>query len=518
MSGVLRHEPGKDHMATQLGDRPPDSQNTQTSARGAALPAPDDILAAALRLRQNVKQITTEEFHWQDSHYDGNSRFGRELLFLIANNEWASATSETVNISRSDAVDTSIKLDIDLEQITHEAFRNGANQLWLPLLVLPAPKRGAQAERQHSGRGSRKAHGPAPRWIPGLFDRVFRLFTKPPRQTGEPDPFATLTVTGAAGELLSMLPNAEVRHRIAAAMAEIIVNMAAVRWPGPERERPAADRDQRLVLSAAIYRLLRSGPAESSASGHSSTARHGRPDPGTPADPATSAVLTDPPASGRIRDAKEALSTLLDCYIHQYELHPPAAHLDQSDPLGEFGPLAYDPPPQQGHEQARPADEPGRDPFSPVLTMRAVQVLEAFTEAVVVVVAVDRDRTPTVLTVRAPTRRLRPNTALTLGRPRARMLIDLLLPSADADRQVQVNLPDGVSLDVPGPPTPPARLTIEVRWPGPFHHLRALMTQLPGTDTDGRLVPLRQCLADLAAAKADAAREALRWPQPQHIT
>ena len=142
--------------------------------------------------------------------------------------------------------------------------------------------------------------------------------------------------------------------------------------------------------------------------------------------------------------------------------------------------------------------------------MRAVQVLEAFTEAVVVVVAVDRDRTPTVLTVRAPTRRLSRNRALTLGRPRARMLIDLLMPSADADRQVQINLPDGVSLDVPRHPTPPAHVTIEVRWPQPFHHLRALMTQLLGPEASHRPMSLQQCLADLAAVKAEAARDALR--------
>ncbi len=159
--------------------------------------------------------------------------------------------SETVNISRSDAVDTSIKIDVDLEQITHEAFRNGASQPWLPLLVLPAPKRAAHAEWQPEGDHGRKSRRPARAWMPGLFNVVFGLLKQPLRQTGEADPFATLTVTGAAGDLLAMLPNADVRHRISAAMAEIIVNMAAVRWPGPESERPVADRDQRLVLSAA---------------------------------------------------------------------------------------------------------------------------------------------------------------------------------------------------------------------------------------------------------------------------
>ena len=314
-------------MAGEIDDAGAGAPIMRTSG-DAASPASDDILAAAQRLRCIVKQVTTEEFRWQDSHYDRDSRFGRELLFLIANNEWARATSETVNITRSDAVDTSIKIDVDLEQITHEAFRNGANQLWLPLLVLPAPKRGAHAERQPEVDHEHKACRPARAWMSGLFSAVSGLFKQPLRQTGEADPFATLTVTGAAGDLLAMLPNADVRHRISAAMAEIIVNMAAVRWPGPENERPAADRDQRLVLSAAIYRLLRSGPCESPASYDISAGRDANPAAGNgrlassaesdrghagaasaaglpdtsalswPADPATSAALRFPPGPG----------------------------------------------------------------------------------------------------------------------------------------------------------------------------------------------------------------------------
>ena len=216
-----------------------------------------------------------------------------------------------------------------------------------------------------------------------------------------------------------------------------------------------------------------------------------------PASPATSGALRFPPRSGRINEAKKALHKLLAYYIDGYQRHPATGQPDASDPLhdgSEDGPGDHDRPSRQGRaQQVRDPNEPGRnehtarrDPFAPVLTMRAVQVLEAFTEAVVVVVAVDRNRTPTVLTVRAPTRRLSRNRPLTLGRPRARMLIDLLMPSADADRQVQINLPDGVSLDVPRHPTPPARVTIEVRWPQPFHHLRALMTQLLGAEASHR--------------------------------
>ena len=72
-------------------------------------------LKRAQDLWKLVKRITPEEFHWQESHYDRDSRLGRELLFLIANNEWVRATSEIVDIARSDAVDTTIKIDIDLD-------------------------------------------------------------------------------------------------------------------------------------------------------------------------------------------------------------------------------------------------------------------------------------------------------------------------------------------------------------------------------------------------------------------
>ena len=227
-------------------------------------PSQEDILGAAERLRHIVGQITIEEFRWQDSHYGRDSRFGRELLFLIANDEWTRSTSEIVDISRSDAVDTTIKIDVDIDQITHEAFRTRAKQLWLPLLVLPGPV------------GEQPAAAPQHGWR--WWRTIAAKLGQPGQSVGDPDPFATLTVTGAKGELLAMLPNADVRHRISAAMAEIIVNMAVANWSGQDEERPTATRDQRLLLSAAIYRLLGSGHAESAGSrGHRSGTTAPRP-------------------------------------------------------------------------------------------------------------------------------------------------------------------------------------------------------------------------------------------------
>ena len=167
-------------------------------------------------LRVMVEQVTSEEFRWQEPTMtviplSVGSYF---TLRLITS---GFAPQQRVDVVRSDAIETEIKVDVDLDHITHEAFRQRNGQLWLPVVVLPPLKR------------------------EGL---------------PEPDPFVTLTVTDAAGNLLATLPNADVRHRISAAIAEIIINMAVAWWPD-EGHVPTAARDQRLLLSAAIYRLLR---------------------------------------------------------------------------------------------------------------------------------------------------------------------------------------------------------------------------------------------------------------------
>ena len=210
----------------------------------------------ALRLDYMVGQITPEEFSWQDANYDHDSALGRELLFLIADNRWVRATSETIDIARSDAVDTTVKIDVDLDRITHEAFRGRAGQLWLPVLVLP----------------------PLQQRLP------------------EPDPFSTLAVADASGDPLATLPNADVRHRIAAALTEIILNVEAS-LPDAEGRVFSATRDHRLLLSAAIYRLLRSEHVPTTVMGRT-----------VPPRPALSGPL---PRIGRVR---RELGALLEHY------------------------------------------------------------------------------------------------------------------------------------------------------------------------------------------------------------
>lgn len=407
----------------------------------------------AFRLDYMVSQITPEEFRWQDANYDRDSALGRELLFLIADSQWARATSETIDIARSDTIETTIKIDVDFDRITHEAFRGRTGRLWLPVLVLP----------------------PLQQRLP------------------EPDPFSTLTVTDASGTRLSTLPNADVRHRIAAALTEIIVNMAEARLPDVGGPDFSADRDHQLMLSAAIYRLLRSEHVPTAVMTREVPARQ---------------VVDGPlPRFGRVR---RELGDLLEYYS---KLLTGTGASGQEDAVGA-----------------------GRSAVTRLLTERAIRVLRAFAESAVVVVAAERGHTPTVLTVTVPSRALhlapsgdadlagpavagarrwarlvswrwlRPSNWIL---PRASLRIDLLLPSADADRQVQVNLPDGVSPDPSRPLRRRAELVIRTGQPLPASQLTELMSQLTSASDDWPPT-LYQCLADLAGAKADAARESLR--------
>ena len=406
-----------------------------------------DVAYSAGQLLTNVRAVTAEEFYWQESHYDNDSRHGRELLFLIANHEWVRASSEIIEISRSDAIDTTIKIDIDLGQITHEAFRKRIGIFWLPITVLPTqPTESAQNE---SGR--------------------HRL---------EPDPVAT--VTDAAGNLLPLMPAADIRHYISAAMAEIIVNMAVARWPDSDGKRPTATRDQRLLLSAAIYRSLRRG---------SGAGNPGVPDTVTK-EPETSA------SESRINNARQELVRL----------------------LGRYNGLLDQVAKKFSQEQADINAAQDTRQFAPELARRAVVVLKALADSVLVVVPIDCASAPTVLTVKVPTRSLKspsisklmhPSTWML--RPLGRLEIDVLLATADAHRQAEIHLPDGVSFDKPHPAeaggTSLPRMDIGVRRPQPMRDLTVLMEQILNRP---KPFPMQRCLADLAGSKMTSIRETLR--------
>lgn len=406
----------------------------------------EQVRDKARSLRVIAAEITDEEFNWQDARFGRDSRYGRETLFLVADSAWILATSEGIDISRADAIDTTIKIEIDVSRITHEAFHGTEGKIWLPLLVMPA-------NQISSGR----AAGQQP---------------DTHTATDDPDPFVSLIVSDAAGSLLPTVPAVDVRHWVSAAMAEIIVNMATALWDGPRDKRPVPTRDQRLVMAAAIYRQF-SGGAGPLVSGR-------------PTDQA-SPFSSNHRAAGRLAKAKDELTSLL----RRYTEVDTDQHGKQQEGGGKKGP---------------------ERPSGAALTVRAVQILEAFTNAVVVVVPVDREQSPTVLTVRLPPRPLEGTKPWFLAPQRAELSIDLLLPSADADRQVRIALPDGVSLDSSSGQNP-TEMTIEVDRPQPLKDVVDLMACLNQPDQQKLPPGGLQSVADLTAVKARGVAETLR----QHL-
>jgi len=405
-----------------------------------------------LRLSYMIDQITPEEFRWQDAYYDRDSALGRELLFLIAENQWVRATSETIKIARSDMVETTIQVDIELDRITHEAFRDRAGEIWLPVLILP----------------------PLRQRLPEL------------------DPYSTLTVRDATGTRLPTLANTDVQHRVAAALTEIILNMAEAQLPEVGGGAFSATRSHRLVLSAAIYRLMRGEHVPAAVMAREVSARH-----------------EDEGPLPRFARVQRDLGDLLERF---------SSLLADIDPLGKEDAAAR------------------RSALARQLVYRSIQVLRAFAESAIVVIASECGNTPTALTVTVPSRPLHwaPSNQAEVGQPagstrrmRARLLswrwlrpanwilpraclrINLLLPSADIDRHIQVNLPDEISPDPSRPLGSRAQLNIKTGQPLALDQLGGLMSQLADASQDWPPASYR-CLADLAGAKADAVQASLR--------
>ena len=464
-----------------------------SSLRDTALSA----VHTALDLWDKVGLVTTEEFHRYEDRYGHDSGQGRELLFLIANHEWVRGTSEIVDIDLSDAIETALKIDVDLRQITHEAFRGRTGRLWLPVTILPK-----QAVRGEN----------------------------------EPDPFAT--VTDAADNLLPLMPADDLWHQVSAGMAEIIVNMAIAHLPVADASIPQADpsrgqaesirfadRDDRVLLSAAVRRLLRPG-SDTTAEAVGKEGKEGdierkfvefanslgglRTKPGPEA------------ARFRLTAARYRLRWLLAAYITY---------------LGQYA----------GIQAAKTAGDKlslRSSQFAPRLAYRAVRVLQALAASTVIAVPLNIDSAPTVLTVRVPARPLRlvsPRARLMkpktwLISPSAHLQIDVLLPTADADRQVQIHLAEGISFDEPrradraGRGLTAPRLDIAVRKPPPMQDLCVSMQQVLRDkkkmqqvlrdknemqqvlrDKNADWPPaLTQSLADLVRAKAALVYDALR--------
>lgn len=379
----------------------------------------DRVGEIANQVFRSIKQVTAEEFYWQDANFNSNVRRGRELLYLIANDEWIPSTTERIDVSRADQVGTDLVLDVDLGKIRHEAFRGEGGPAWLPLLVLPLP-------------------------------------------LADDDLTGDLRVTDAGGALRTAIPLQDVRHAMSAALAEMIIGAAVTHWPADRDDRPPADRDVQLLLSAAMFPVLNGAIFP----------------PPDEQDGGDSAIVHD---TARIKRADDTLGILLSLYV------------DQMGAAGPDAPVAL--------AQRLPD---------------AAEVLDALRRAVVVAVTASRRLPPSVFTVTTPPRPLgeaegvRPDW-LSWLRPIAELQVDLLLPSASADRYVEASLPEGVSLRE----GTPKGMVVRVKRPRSVAMLSELITQIvsgrspekdPGTGESAAAEIPRPaevlCLADLARAKA----------------
>ncbi|MGH3169105.1 MAG: hypothetical protein ACRDN0_24885, partial [Trebonia sp.] len=431
------------------------------------------VPALADRLLDFIGQVTADEFYRHDTHYNHDSRLGRELLYLIANDDWIRSTTEIINLNRSDAVDAAVKVNVDTGKITHEAFADETGPLWLPVLVLTMP------------------------------DRMWSAQATSPGQ---------LTIIDADGSVLAPMREADVWHAISAALSEIFITIADTRWPWPEERRPGTDRDQRVVMSAAMFRML-------------SGTGHGAWDNDDAVDSDDAGARDDNETADSTGSGSGSGNTVTGA--GRASAAEGRERYEESDsPLGEAKrklsilfrryTKAYARPAQGG--AAMPADMEAR-----LLIGRAAELLDAFTKAVVVVAGVSRSDAPAVLTLTAPTRKLQDERRHVLRvlrmfrqlQPRARVEIDLLLPSGDADRQVQITVPEGVSIDLSArrtmaaAPGLDADIVVTVNPPPAGAPLKALMTSVLAEPVPA----VRECLAGLALRQADTFAEVLN----QHL-
>lgn len=438
--------------------------------------------------------VTIEDFRRQETRYDLDSRLGRELLYLIANDEWIHTTTEVVDLQKSTTIDATIRVEVNLDRITHEAFREPRDQLWLPLLVLP------------------------------------------PRAAGD-DPDRHLTaavplVTDAGGEVLSTLPQLQVRRWVSAALSEIMLNSGA--GLGRANLSAPVTCEQRMLLGVAVWRALR---GQSCSPGAPGARTHGHETPGDlgARGPAASTVRVEPGRNGapdpdtRGAHPFPAMTTRLD-----------AARTDVEELLKSFREALEEPAPDRRADHDTP--QGGGTGRSRLLVRRIAGAIDALSDdSMVVVVATPQQPGPTTFSVRLPDRPLlRTHSSLWASRGRgvwasrsARVTLDVLVPSAHADRQLLIRLPDGVEHVRDGADT---AATAEIRStvPGALNRFLVLWRQVPdevrgamsaGSEDPGLVVEpgpnldaVDRCLITVALSQADIAQDVFRYHGGASVT
>jgi hypothetical protein len=373
------------------------------------------VEAMGRRVHQALGQVTPEEFYDQEKNFDEESQLGRELLYLAANNEWARGTHEIIDLSSAHSVETTIRVQVDPNKITHEVIRERVGLVWLPLAVLAPPL---------------------------------------PRHDAPPDSVVPPTprVLDPSGNVVFSLPQTQARRWLAAALAEVMLHLAPLVAGDDQAWR--AKREHRLVLSAALYRILRD---DSVLGGASSTENGSKPSPDH-----------DGERSDRIRAAREDLVGKLE----KYSTFMTSRVKKAADHRAQW------------------------------MIGRAARIIHALSSpTTLVVIPVDPAASPTEFSVVLPSRPLRrtppgPRFRPRL-RPRALLELGLVIASPEADRHIGVDLPEGVLFaDIDSP----VQAQIATRRPQSQRRLDELLDQIVAHTSKNAQspCPVVQCLADLA--------------------
>jgi hypothetical protein len=436
------------------------------------------------RLLDAVRDVTLEEFRSEDALFERHSWLGRELLYLVANNSWCRRTTEVVEVRQAQSIDTDVIVDVDLTYADHEAFELDAGITWLPLLALP-PMQPVEDEVPTSVWS---------RWRPSVRRRI-----RQSRTVEQPDPITSLEVSDATGARVHKLPQAEVHQRLAAALAEIILNVMASRaqqidppsdgttGTSPTGSAGMMEREDKLLLSAAIRRLLPGDRERESARGGT-----------VPAGVREARQRLDGVLSRDIALAEAAATQAR--YNALSDLLPGVQGLDPYDDTDQYDDDALGGLPVGGAATR----------VRPVLGAHVGEILDALIGTTLVVVAVEDPGHPISYTINVPSRRLiRLGSSSMWFQPRALLSIDLLAPTAHADRLIRLVLPDGV---ICHDGSAGALGRIDVVLPAPFERLDTLMRRLfpptlpadrPASWVDGRI-------AEMALHTVDAALDSLR--------
>jgi hypothetical protein len=414
------------------------------------------MVALGRELVDEMLKVTLEEYRLTEMRFETDSRLGRELLYLLSNNEWLRRTTETITIDRVSAADTTIVVDVDSGYVVHEALRLNEGSLWLPLIALPpdVPTGKSARSRGSSADGTRAAGTPA-------------------AGTQLRDVPVSLQVTDVTGNRLADLPQPEVRRQLAAALAETLVNRIGLRHEDDHRGQSLA-REHQVLIAAAIAQLLATDRDRSSLADDAGEQEGTRRD--------------SQARSSRLEHLQSVLEIALTREIELAETNVVA---------GNGAPAAEDPI--------------RSDPTPSAMRSREAEILQAVRGIMLVVVPVKPHAGATSFTVRMPSRRLARDPDgrhLTM----ARLEIGLLVPGPDADRVIQVEMPEGVRC----PPGTDGMLRVHaeitVQAPAQYNQLRLLVDQLTGAD--GLESWVRKQLAELAVVKLDAVIQSLR----QHYT